>query len=62
MDKTFNVAFICDFMTVHTTVFIEHHADESVDEEIAFIAGEYVQGNYGFNPFDLCYDYEVIEV
>jgi hypothetical protein len=59
MDKTFNVAFICDFMTVFTTIFIDQ---DLAPEDIAIMAGEYVLGNYGFNPEKLCHDYEVIEV
>ena len=56
---TFNVTFICDYMVVMTSVDVDN---ELSDERIAFIAGEYVEGNYGFNPNTLSYDYEINEV
>lgn len=59
MTQTFNVTFICDYMVVMTSVDVEN---ELSDERIAFIAGEYVEGNYGFNPNTLSYDYEINEV
>ena len=59
MSNTFNVSFICDYMVVLTTVDVEN---ELSDERIARIAGEYVEGNYGFNPNFLAYDYEINEV
>ena len=59
MNKTFNVTFICDYMVVMTSVDIDEQLD---DEQIAGFAGAYVYGNYGFNPNELSYDYEVIEV
>lgn len=46
-------------MVVLTSIDVEN---ELTDERLAKIAGEYVEGNYGFNPFELCYDYEVNEV
>ena len=59
MNKTFNVSFICDYMVVLTSVDLEN---ELTDERIASIAGEYIEGNYRFNPYELSYDYEINEV
>lgn len=59
IDKTFNVTFVCDYMVVMVSVDVEPQLE---DEEIAKIAGDYVQGNYGFNPYNLAYDYEINEV
>lgn len=58
-ESTFNVTFICDYMVVMASVDVDKSME---DEEIAITAGEYVNGNYGFNPYTLCYDYEINEV
>lgn len=59
MNKTFTVEFVCNYMNVVTSVDVD---EEMKDEDIAITAGHYVNGNYGFNPFELCYDYEINEV
>lgn len=59
LSRAYNVTFVCDYMVVMVTVDLE---SELTDERIARIAGEYVEGNYGFNPHELAYDYEVNEV
>ena len=59
MSRTYNVSFVCDYMVVLTSVDVEN---ELTDERIARIAGEYVEGNYGFNHNFLAYDYEINEV
>lgn len=59
MEPTFNVSFICDYMIVSTTINVEN---ELTDDRLARIAGEYVEGNYGFNPYEICYEYEVTGV
>ena len=59
MDSTYNVTFVCGYMVVMVSVDVEN---ELTDERIARIAGEYVEGNYGFNPYEISYDYEVNEV
>ena len=59
MNRTYNVSFILDYMVVMTSVDVEN---ELTDERIARIAGEYIYGNYGFNPYETAYDYEVNEV
>lgn len=59
IEQTFNVTFVCDYMVVMVSVDVE---PDLTDERIAGIAGAYVYGNYGFNPNELCYDYEINEV
>lgn len=59
MDCAYNVTFVLDYMVVMVTVDVEPNLEP---EEIAIIAGTYVYGNYGFNPYETAYDYEVNEV
>lgn len=59
IDQTFNVTFVCDYMVVMVSVDVEN---ELTDERIARIASEVTLDNYGFDPLELCYDYEVNEV
>jgi hypothetical protein len=46
-------------MVILTSVDVDTDTHES---DIALIASEYVKGNYGFDPLELCYDYEINEV
>jgi hypothetical protein len=59
MDEIYNVTFVCDYVIVSTSIAVEN---ELTDERIARIAGEYVEGNYGFNPMEMCHEYEVVGV
>ena len=59
MNTTYNVSFVCDYMVVLTSVDVDTDTHES---DIALMASEYVKGNYGFDPLELSYDYEVNEV
>ena len=59
MNKTFNVTFVCDYMVVMVSVDVDNNPS---DEEIAQGAGQYTLDNYGFDPYTLCYDYEINEV
>lgn len=60
MDKVYGVSFVMDHIVVIANVAFP---PEITDEEyIAKTASAVTLDNYGFNPLELCYDYEVYEV
>lgn len=62
LDKAFNVSFVCDYMVVQTRFEFPDYHDNVSDEEIAEYASKGILDNYGINPLELCYDYEINEV
>ena len=58
-----SVSFIMEYMVVQTRVTISDELDETIDDDsIVQIASQNILDNYGFDPLDLCYDYELNEV
>lgn len=55
----YQVVFICSFMVVQTRISAMSDDDE---QDIARWASENIEETYGFNPLDLCHDYEIHEV
>lgn len=61
MDKVYGVSFVLDHIVVIANVPSDI-CEGLEDEEIAKIASAVTLDNYGFDPLELCYDYEINEV